>query len=168
MLRIALRLGADLDAAFSQINDQLEQDLAANRFVTAFLGQLDARTHQVSYHAGGQGPILYFRAASGECEWHNATTAPMGFMPIETLKPPRVVELAPGDILGLITDGVFEYEDDAGEQFGTSRAEQLFRQHHDRPMAQLVELLLQAVQEYGGAVRQADDITIVLIRRLPD
>ena len=38
MLRVALRLGASLDEAFVHVNDQLVEDLPADRFVTAFFG----------------------------------------------------------------------------------------------------------------------------------
>ena len=37
MLRVALRLGADLDAIFAQVNNQLVEDLPEEHFVTAFL-----------------------------------------------------------------------------------------------------------------------------------
>ena len=42
------------------------------------------------------------------------------------------------------------------------------RDHHDKPMTDLVEILLRSVREFGGHVTQADDITVVVIRRLPD
>ena len=61
MLRVALRLGANLDDAFVHINDQLVQDLPDDRFVTGFFGLLDAEKHTVQFHSGGQGPIMHFR-----------------------------------------------------------------------------------------------------------
>ena len=60
MLRVALRLGADLNAIFAQVNNQLVEDLPEEHFVTAFFGVLDTRTHAVGYHAAGQGPLLHF------------------------------------------------------------------------------------------------------------
>jgi len=77
MLRVCVRLGAGLDDAFRHINDQLSDDLASNRFVTAFLGVLDSSAHRVDYHAGGQGPLLHFHGAGGECEWLKASTVPI-------------------------------------------------------------------------------------------
>lgn len=168
MLRIAVRLGAGLDAAFTQINNQLSQDLADNRFVTAFLGVIDSAAHAVQYHSGGHGPMLHFRAASGECEWLKATTVPLGFMETIALKPPCTVQMEPGDILGLITDGVFEYENPAEEQFQIERTAEVVRRNHDRPMSELVQALMQAVEEFAEGAPQNDDITIVLVRRLPD
>lgn len=167
MLRIAVRLGADLDAAFSQINNQLADDLADNRFVTAFLGVLDTDEHELRYHAGGQGPTLHFHAATGECTWLKATTMPLGFMEIVALKPAAMVKLEPGDIVALITDGVFEYENPSEEQFQIERAADVVRHNHDRPMVELAATLLAAVDEFGKPAPQNDDITIVLVRRLP-
>lgn len=168
MLRVALRLGADLGEAFRHINDQLVQDLADNRFVTAFLGLLDRREHRVRYHSGGQGPTMHYRAAAGAFEWRSATTLPLGFMTIEDLKEPESIELAPGDILGLITDGVFEAENDASGLFGESGVEKVIREHEARPLTELAELVLAQVDDHVGSAPQADDITIVLLRRLPD
>ncbi len=63
MLRVAFRCGADLDEAYRHVNNQLEEDLPDDRFVTAFMGFLDPQRHVIRYHSGGQGPILHFRAA---------------------------------------------------------------------------------------------------------
>jgi phosphoserine phosphatase RsbU/P len=167
MLRIAVRLGADLDSAFTQINNQLTQDLSDNRFVTAFLGLLDNRSHRVEYHSGGQAPILHYHADRGEFEWKEASTIPMGFMVTMVLNRPQPMELAPGDILALITDGIYEYEDVSQEQFGKERVAEVIREHHDKTMATLMEKLHDAVKEFGGPAPQNDDITVVLLRRLP-
>ena len=39
------------------------------------------------------------------------------------------IGLSPGDIFALITDGFFEYEDSAGEEYGKDRLGQAVRQH---------------------------------------
>ena len=114
MLRVALRLGADLDSIFAQVNNQLVEDLPEEHFVTAFLGILDSAQHCVEYHAAGQGPILHFEAATNTCHWHPPTTFPMGFMRFPQVDAPQRIDLAPGDILGLISDGVFEAGRPAG------------------------------------------------------
>jgi len=167
MLRIAIRLGADLDSAFRHINDQLVDDLPDNRFVTAFLGLLDTEHHRVLYHAGGQGPLLHFHAASGKCDWLGASTIPMGFVAGMPLPAPRSYELEPGDILALITDGIYEYEDSRSEPFGEERVGELVRRHQDEPMSRLLELIVQEVERFAGPAPQNDDMTLLLVRRLP-
>jgi sigma-B regulation protein RsbU (phosphoserine phosphatase) len=165
MLRVALRLGAGLDSIFTHVNNQLVEDLPEEHFVTAFLGLLDPRRHEVSYHAAGQGPLLHFHAASGECEWRSPTTFPMGYMRFPSLDPPGSMTLEPGDVLGLISDGCFEYENAAGKQFGTEGVERVIGLNHYRPTSELLALLLEALHDHAAGAPQADDITIVLIRR---
>ena len=136
--------------------------------MTAFLGLLDAERHEVRYHAGGQGPIMIFRAETGSFEWRAATTVPLGYMAGLPLGDAETVLLGPGDILGLITDGVFECESPAAEMFGIARVEELVRMHHESPMARLAEALLEETRMFAGARPPSDDITIVLLRRLTE
>jgi phosphoserine phosphatase len=168
MLRIAWRLGASLDDAFRHINDQLAQDLADNRYVTAFLGLLDGLRHEVQYHSGGQGPIMIYRAGTRSFEWRSATTLPLGFFVKARLDEAETITLGPGDLLGLLTDGIFECENLASEMFGIARVEELIRENHERPMSHLAGALLQEARRFAGGRPQNDDITIVLLRRLTE
>jgi phosphoserine phosphatase len=168
MLRLAQRFGADLDETFRHINDQLVVDLPDDRFVTAFLGRLDLDRHALSYHSAGQGPLLHYRARTGECELLAPTTFPMGAMTLAALKPAKVVELEPGDVFALISDGVFEYHDNDERQFGEQAVVDLLHQYHQAPMADLLLRLLDALAEFGQGAAQRDDITMVLIKRLAD
>jgi len=167
MLRMAVRLGADLDEAFHQINQQLADDLPDNRFVTAFMGVLDTQNHRVVYHSGGQGPLLHFHAATGRCEWRGSSTPPMGLMPELDRQAPRSNDLGPGDILALITDGIFEYENPHREQFGEDRVSALMLEHQHLPMARLLEKIVQEVERFADLAPQNDDMTMLLVRRLP-
>ena len=165
MLRVALRLDASLDQAFIHINDQLCADLPDDRFVTGFFGLLDARHHTVQFHSGGQGPIMHYHADTGDYDWHPATTFPLGYLPQTDLAAPLEVELAPGDILGLISDGIYEYENEQGAQFGQAGVAQVIDQLPDAGADAVVAEIMRAVREHGGSTPQADDITIVLARR---
>ena len=167
MLRVALRLGADLDDAFTHINNQLVEDLPDDRFVTAFFGLLDAGSHQMRFHSGGQGPIMHFHADGHRYDWYEPSTFPLGYMDQDNLSDASVLDLAPGDILGLISDGIYEYANADGVQFGQEGVSRIIDAYSGGSMEALVEQMMRATYDHGGAVPQADDITIVLIRRLP-
>ena len=168
MFRMGVRLNAGLDNAFVQINEQLTEDLPGNRFVTAFVGMLDVREHVVNYHAGGQGPLLHFHAADETCTWLEASTLPMGIMEnIDVSPPPDPIELAPGDILALISDGIYEYQNAEGKQFDNDRVGEVFRKGPCQPMADLIVSLRSAVSHFAGDAPQMDDMTVVLVKRLP-
>jgi phosphoserine phosphatase len=165
MLRVALRLDSSLDDAFVHINDQLCDDLPDDRFVTGFFGVLDGNSNTVDFHSGGQGPIMHFHAASDTFDWHPATTFPLGYMPQTNVAEPLTATMLPGDVLGLLSDGIYEYENESGEQFGQQRVADIMSQGRSLDAQQLVDEILRAVRSHGGLAPQADDITIVLAKR---
>jgi phosphoserine phosphatase len=167
MLRMAVRLGATLDDAFRNINDQLSDDLTPNRFVTAFLGTLDTSDHSLVYHSGGQGPILLRRAATGGTAFEKATTLPMGMMPIVRLRDPRTETVAPGDVLALVTDGIFEYENRSGVAFGEARVAELLGADPSASAAEILRSIVEAVESFAEGAPQNDDMTLVIVRRRP-
>jgi phosphoserine phosphatase len=167
MLRMAFRMGADLETAFRQVNDQLAQTLPDSRFVTAFIGLLDAQSHRLRFISGGQAPILHWRAAEAACTVYRAGSFPMGAMPIVRLKPAVELEMAPGDWLVLLTDGIYEYADPHGEPFGRERVEQVLRMSDQASPDELASQLMGALKDFARGAPQDDDITMVLLRRLP-
>jgi sigma-B regulation protein RsbU (phosphoserine phosphatase) len=145
MLRMALRLGADLESAFRHVNDPLAATLTEGRFVTAFIGLLDTVTHLLRFLRCGQGPMQHFQAAACSCTSYKATSFPMGAMTITQLRPLVSIELARGDIFCLLTDGVYEYEAPDGEQFGRARVEHLLAQYQMASAEELAVHLLAAL-----------------------
>jgi phosphoserine phosphatase len=165
MLRVAFRCGADLDKAFLHVNNQLEEDLPDDRFITAFMGFLDPQTHRIDFHSGGQGPLLHFKADGERCEWHRPTTFPVGIMELDDVGPAQSLQMEPGDVLVLLSDGIYEFENKQGAQFGEDRVARLLKYHHRLPAAELAKQILNATFEHGKDVEQEDDITLVLVRR---
>ena len=165
MLRMAFRLGADLDQAFTQVNNLLSDTLPADRFITAFIGLLDPGTHRLRFHSGGQAPILVFRATTGDCEVHGPTSFPVGAMPLTALRAAASLEFEPGDILALLSDGLMEYCDPGGEEYGIARIHQVLREHHGKTMAELARALLDSLRTFARGAPQEDDVTAVLIKR---
>ncbi|MES3003173.1 MAG: SpoIIE family protein phosphatase [Pseudomonadota bacterium] len=166
MLRMALRMGADLDTATLQVNNQLAQTLPENRFITAFIGLLDWRTHQLAFHSAGQAPLLLYRAA-GRCDWLDPTSFPLAAMPLQKLRPHVVQTMEPGDVLAVLSDGVYEYHDAQGVQFGAERVGALIAAHAGESAQRVAERILEAVAVHAGAAPQEDDITVVIVKRLP-
>ena len=167
MLRMAFRLGADLETAHAQVNDQLADTLADDRFITAFIGLLDPASHRMRFVCAGQGPILHFQAATGTCARHAPTSFPLGAMHLPARRAASALDLLPGDVLLLLSDGIYEQHDAHGEMFGEQRVEQLVAEHRKSSMAELSARLLAAVQAFAHGTTQEDDITIVLLKREP-
>jgi anti-sigma regulatory factor (Ser/Thr protein kinase) len=89
----------------------------------------------------------------------------MGFTRFPPLDAPATLDLAPGDVLALISDGVFEAHNSDGRMFGQDGVERVLVAHRHEPMVTILTHLLEAVRAHAGKQPQADDITIVLVAR---
>jgi phosphoserine phosphatase len=165
MLRMALQLKTGLEEAFRQVNDALARTLPEGRFVTAFVGLLDPATHRMQFVSGGQAPILVYRAADGTTETYGASSFPMGAMPLPAARPATPLALAPGDVLAVLSDGVFEAEDATGTPFGCARVEALLHAERASPAPVVATRLLAALRAFAGDRPQGDDVTMVFVKR---
>jgi sigma-B regulation protein RsbU (phosphoserine phosphatase) len=75
-------------------------------------------------------------------------------------------QLNPGDVVCFITDGVVEAQDAAGTLFGEDRLTELLRAERPGSAAENLTRVFQAVEAH--AATQADDITVVVLRRKTD
>jgi serine phosphatase RsbU (regulator of sigma subunit) len=73
------------------------------------------------------------------------------------------VDLAPGDLLAVYTDGVTEARDERGVEFGEGRLIDVLMANRDVPVSALLANLIRSVQEFSGR-EQADDLTLVVAR----
>ena len=78
MLRMAFRLGADLETAFTQVNNQLAETLPTTASSPRSSGCSTPRRHRMRFHSGGQGPILHFQAADRRLRAPQADELPAG------------------------------------------------------------------------------------------
>jgi sigma-B regulation protein RsbU (phosphoserine phosphatase) len=166
MLRIGVRLRAELDDVLSQINRQLCQDLGSERFVTAFLGLLDPASHSINYQSAGQGPLLHFHAKNHRFEWLDSSMLPLGVDEDPGSDGAHSMQLEPGDLIVLLTDGFFEYQNPEQEMFGREHITDIILQHHHQSARALLNHLLEATKLFARGAPQMDDMTALIIRRL--
>ena len=77
----------------------------------------------------------------------------------------EIVELGPGDLLLIYTDGVTEAKDPRGGFFGPQRLLEAARAQLGRPAHVVQEALLTDVHTFVGSAPQFDDITLMLALR---
>lgn len=165
MLRMAVRLGADLGEVARHLNEQLVADLPDNRFITAWLGEMDARTGAIASFSAGQGPILIYRAALGAFERRPADAPPFGVVDDMTVHVAAPVALERGDLFIVFSDGFFEARNAAGEQFGLKRIEEAIVAAANRSAAVIISAVREAIDDFTRRSRPDDDRTIIVIRR---
>lgn len=167
LLRATVTQSRDPGMIVPHVNDLIAEDLREGTFVTAFVGFLDPGAGTVAYTSAGHGPILAFAAGDGTVTEHPTHGTPLGLFPGMEYDPPTSVALAPGDMLLLFTDGFFEWARHDGEQFGQERLGEVVRECRERPAAEIIAAVFDAVTAFAGGSPQADDCTAVIVKRLP-
>jgi sigma-B regulation protein RsbU (phosphoserine phosphatase) len=75
------------------------------------------------------------------------------------------IALPPGGVLVLCSDGITEAINPEGELFGSERTMTVLCEHREKSAQQILDSLLAAVKEYAGSMKQADDMTLLIVKR---
>ncbi len=165
MLRMAVRAGEDLPANVAHLNAQLCADLSEGRFVSAWLGELDARDATLRSFSCGQGPILHYRADDGVCDVLETDAVPLGLVEDLDIRMRPPIPMRPGDVFLVASDGIVETTDAGGTAFGTKRLMDLVVQRHESSASGLLHALRSELTAFAGATSPEDDRTVVVIKR---
>ena len=155
-------LGAEPKRVLEHINQFLCEHAEVGRYATLFFGTLDQEGNLEYLNAGHPSPLLL--RDSGVKELYTEGSFPVGLIPGAEYTPARS-KLEPGDTLVLFSDGVTEAIDVKEEEFGVPRLEEMLAGQHDTPLDQLQEKVFAAVEQFSTGAAQADDITVLLVRR---
>jgi sigma-B regulation protein RsbU (phosphoserine phosphatase) len=128
-------------------------------FLTLFAGWLDLETLQLRFASGGHTPPSLRRGSS--CDSIELLDGPALGLAESLEFPVNTLQLEPGDLLAIYTDGIDEAFNAEGEQFGIEAMNELLLQR--RPLPELGQASFDAVDRHAGSIPQSDDITVMLL-----
>ena len=163
--RASLAADNEHHQVLDRLNRLLAEDLSANRFVTFALVFLDPLKSEVEVLSAGHGPILWYKHATHEIENLEAQGIPLGMIAGVNYEQALVRRLAPNDMIVLVTDGFYEWENASGQEFGLHRLESVILQSHECSAAEVISRLRSSVEEFCGGTEQKDDLTAVVLKR---
>jgi serine phosphatase RsbU (regulator of sigma subunit) len=153
------------DSVLERLNGLLANDLADDRFVTFAVVFLDPQSAEVKVLSAGHGPILWYRRAANKLEDFEAQGIPLGMIPGMTYEDSRMNLLSAGDMIVLITDGFYEWQNPEKEEFGVERLKETIREARDCSAEEVIARLYKAVKDFSRGTEQADDLTAVVLKR---
>ncbi|MFV9502925.1 MAG: GAF domain-containing SpoIIE family protein phosphatase [Oscillochloridaceae bacterium umkhey_bin13] len=139
-------------------------DSRSGLFVTCFYAVLETATGLLTFANGGHNYPLHWEAATGLIHPLRAQGIVLGIVP-EPRFEQQSLTLAPGDVVLFYTDGVTEAMNPARELFGDDQLAEVLRLHHHRSPQEIINAVLAAVTAFAGGQSQADDITMVVLKR---
>jgi sigma-B regulation protein RsbU (phosphoserine phosphatase) len=159
-------------ALLEMLNRHVFESSTANKFITLLLAELEPASGRLTYLNAGHNPGLLLRHGAespdaAQVEELGASGLPIGVLSGSRFQA-RGITLEPGDLLCIYSDGITEAESPDDEEFGTARLLALLREHHRRPLAELLEAIQIATGTFSAGLPQGDDQTLVLLRRRLD
>jgi serine phosphatase RsbU (regulator of sigma subunit) len=148
-----------------RINQSFGVDLSPGRFATFVAAVCRAGEDKMELLSAGHAPLFVYSHARGELQIFAAHDVPLGILPKLSSASSQVVSMQAGDLLFLITDGFLEWENHAGEQFGTARLEHIIRSSCHLPPEEIIAELYTGVLDFAGGTPQQDDLTAVVIKK---
>lgn len=150
--------------ALQKVNYHLLQMNSSNMFVTLVYGILDFESgefhfaraaHPAPFVLDGKGRAVKIPVALGQ---------PLGLFDEPPLDEHRI-QLPPGGVLLLYSDGVNETADLQGNEFGIENLSKTISSNRMQPAQQICGQIWHDVQAYGEGLPQQDDFTTVVVKR---
>ncbi len=147
----------------SRLNRGMVASSPGNRFATVFLGSLAPATGEFAYANAGHNPPLWLRG-NGEITLLSDGGPILGILPAASYRD-YWLELNPGDVLLMYSDGVTEASNAEGEEFGVERLQDVLKQHGGSSAETLLVAVREAVENWVADTPPEDDATVVVVRR---
>lgn len=153
-----------------EVNRLLAGHLDSRSFVTMTYAIVDLETGVLRHARAGHTPIIYRPALGGGAR----VVVPSGMVvglrlpggdgKFSDLLEEHRLDLQPGDLVVLYTDGVSEAMNDHAELFGESRLRALIEEHAHLDAPALRERVLREVEAFVGAADPHDDLTMIVLK----
>jgi sigma-B regulation protein RsbU (phosphoserine phosphatase) len=165
-LRVLAGRREDPGEILTRANSILAEDMGGERYITLFLGRLDAATRELTYASAGHPPGLVIGADGALKGQLKRTGIPLGLRAATEYACGPALTLVPGDLMVLLTDGIEEASSPSGELFGAERALEVVGAHREKPARAIVEALYAATRLFAQGAPQLDDITAIVLKTL--
>jgi len=165
VLKFGAALGSILAAA-NQKTAVASTDLQPEGgvFVTAFVGVLDLETGEIAYASAGHDSPFIIGGKKGLRQLMTEGGPPLGA--VDTfLYPIDRDRIEPGEVLLLYTDGVTEAENADRALYGRNRLAEALAKAPTGDVRTLVAAVIDDVRRFVGKAEQADDVTVLAVRR---
>ncbi len=166
-LHALTRTEKNLDTVLSITNELLIDDSPPEQYLTMFFMRIDPAKNTVEYVGAGHPPGFLLNAQGGVRKQLDSRCSPLGWFrgTIYHLSDPIPIEV--GDIIFMQTDGIPESMSKQKEFFSEERVLDCLKRYRDHSAKEILQLLLDEVRSFVSPGKQRDDMTAVVIKRIP-
>lgn len=170
LLRGLMILPLSLAERVGLVNKMLTEDLSGTgRFMTMYIIEIAPEKNLVRWVRAGHDPALFYHPDTQKFTELAGQGIPLGVLDDYVYNQYSADFNKPGSILVIGTDGIWETvaPDSVGhdDMFGKQRLQDVIRTHAHLAARDIQNAVLDAVNDYRGGGRQADDITLTVIKK---
>ncbi len=162
---MADRRVADRGELCQRLNTRMNEVRDRNRYTTLFIGSLNPANGDLRYVNGGHNPPLLI-SPTGEALRLSPTGPMVGLLPGAVFREGRAT-MGLGDTLVIFTDGLVEAENGEGQDLGEEPLVKVVQSRPDATADELFEGLLVRTFEHMAGHGFRDDVTLMVIKRMP-
>jgi serine phosphatase RsbU (regulator of sigma subunit) len=155
----------DLVELTGHFHKQLFTSLAAEQFITMFLGELETSSGKIRYVNAGHEPPLVLRA-DGTMDAFDSTGLPIAMIE-EVVPAASEGVLNPGDLMAVFSDGIPEATTDGDRFLGLDEVKEILVKYREEPLEKIRGRIVSAVANFLHGEPNSDDVTLLLLRRNP-
>jgi serine phosphatase RsbU (regulator of sigma subunit) len=145
----------------SNVNRLVFHASLEGQYATFVYAQYDAATRKLIYSNGGHNPPILLR--DGKTFRLSKGGPPVGLFEEATYEESEV-QLLPGDLLVLFTDGICDAENLQRVALGEKALKSVVLAANDRKPAEIVDVVLSEADAFAEGAAQHDDMTVVVAR----
>ncbi|MGL4369636.1 MAG: PP2C family protein-serine/threonine phosphatase, partial [Spirochaetota bacterium] len=149
------------EVIFAKGNRQIFRDSMSGMFCTCFYCLLDRQERTIRYSSAGHNAQLFYCAADDAFSELSKTGRALGIFASSPYASCSI-GYAPGDILILFTDGIFEQDADC--ELDIEQLQTLIRRNRNLPASGIASLIRGLVEQNAIVRDPVDDSTILVIR----
>jgi serine phosphatase RsbU (regulator of sigma subunit)/cytochrome b561 len=154
----------DPAAVLQRLHTLVAETSRRRMLVTVSVVLLDRTNNTATIASAGNPPVFVRRTGPDPTvETINLYAPPLGVrLPVRI--PQRRIDVHPGDVIVLHSDGIYETRNAGEDVYGLDRIAQVIREQGGGTAEELREALLADVAAFRGTREQDDDITLVICR----
>jgi phosphoserine phosphatase RsbU/P len=154
-------VGKSLADLMAQLNQQIYRSSPPEKYATLFLSRYDADARRLWYCNAGHLPPVVFDG--GQMQLLEPTGMVVGLFPNAAYEA-KFVDLRPGSVLAIFTDGLTEAVNSEDEEFGENRLFEALRQSLVRTPEGIWDSVVSRISNWQGDLPQHDDITLIVAK----
>lgn len=164
-LRALAGYASSLAELATRIGELLFAASPSNKFITAVLLEIEPVTGTARYVNAGHNECILLKGDGSGQELLRSTGLPLGMLGGMSYEE-RSLQISPGDVLALFSDGVPEAHDDAETEWGEQRLNECLANAGSDSAQAIVNQIINEIDRFADATPQFDDITLLVIKSL--